>query len=557
MKINPISTAIALAIGSSMLVGCGGGGSTSGTASTSPSTSAAATTISGQVIDAPIANANVCVYVNGTVVKDSSGAALCATTDANGNYTLSIPGGLIADNDYLNLVATKGNNLKFASAIGTMAEVKSAVLNGTASTATLPSVKITNQTTAEFALADKNQDGSVDQQEEQSFDPSTTSNQGKIGTISTLIKACVDGNQCGSESGKVFGSDNTLDMSENAETALNDHSNLKDGSDPTSESDHFLSNNLKDNGSADSGSSSCSDTSSGDGGSGSGSSNDQSGSGSSNDGSGSSGSTTNTASSGGSSNSDNGSGNSGTSNDNSSNDSSSSGGSSNDNGSDSGTDNSDDNACTNGSGSGNTSGSTGTGSTTSSTGLVAGQTYAFRDTGAANIVTFNNDANQTATLISNGSYQTGTWSLDTTTNTITLTVSASSLNIKILGIIGNDLYASINGKPEELKHSIPVVTADISGKTMRIDNRTISFNSDGTGLETPVSCSTSGASLSWSIDSTGAIVNDESGSCTGTMNYIFLLEREYTREWKVAGYSIVPATGSVTGIFESNANLSP
>lgn len=523
MKINPISTAIALAIGSSMLVGCGGGGSTSGTASTSPSTSAAATTISGQVIDAPIANANVCVYVNGTVVKDSSGAALCATTDANGNYTLSIPGGLIADNDYLNLVATKGNNLKFASAVGTMAEVKSAVLNGTASTATLPSVKITNQTTAEFALADKNQDGSVDQQEEQSFDPSTTSNQGKIGTISTLIKACVDGNQCGSESGKVFGSDNTLDMSENAETALNDHSNLKDGSDPTSESDHFLSNNLKDNGSADSGSSSCSDTSSG-----SGSSNDQSGSGSSNDGSGS---TTNTASSGGSSNSDNGS--------------------------DSGTDNSDDNACTNGSGSGNTSGSTGTGSTTSSTGLVAGQTYAFRDTGAANIVTFNNDANQTATLISNGSYQTGTWSLDTTTNTITLTVSASSLSIKILGIIGNDLYASINGKPEELKHSIPVATADISGKTMRIDNRTISFNSDGTGLETPVSCSTSGASLSWSIDSTGAIVNDESGSCTGTMNYIFLLEREYTREWKVAGYSIVPATGSITGIFESNANLSP
>jgi len=442
MKINPIRSAVIIAIGSTMLAGCGGGSS-----GTTGSTSAAGTTtIMGQVIDGPIAGADLCVYVNGNIVKDSSGKDVCATTDANGFYSVDIPDSSVTDSDFVNLIATKGSTIKLASSAGTVAQIKSAAGSGTATTKTLPQAKVTNQTTAEFAVADLDGNGIVDAQEEQSFDPNSAANQKKIGTISTLVKACIDDNQCGSTAGKVRGSDDTLQMSENAESALDNNQTMKDGSDPSTDADNYLKNSL--------------------------------------------------------------------------------------------------------------------------TPQVAGHTFFIEDNSGPNILTLDNGTNQSATLVGYNtgtqktSYETGTWSLDTTTTPQTLNVTAgtTTLDMSILGSSDNNgLYVSIGGQASTLAQAGTFATTDVSGKTMTFDNNNGSmvFNADGSGTDTTASCaqSTGGAAFTWQIDATGALVADETGSCTGEMLYVYPLEKEDYGRWKIAGYSIVPSTNTVTSVTYGEVGL--
>lgn len=72
------------------LLGCGGG---DGSATSNPSTPPPTTTmVSGAVVKGPVVAAQVCAYA---VTAGARGAALgaCTTTDANGNYSFSVPAG--------------------------------------------------------------------------------------------------------------------------------------------------------------------------------------------------------------------------------------------------------------------------------------------------------------------------------------------------------------------------------------------------------------------------------------------------------------------------------
>jgi len=78
------------------LTACGGGDSDALTAASTPaspnSPPPASTTVSGSVVKGPVAGAQVCGY---SVVANGRGTSLggCVTTDASGNYTLTLPAG--------------------------------------------------------------------------------------------------------------------------------------------------------------------------------------------------------------------------------------------------------------------------------------------------------------------------------------------------------------------------------------------------------------------------------------------------------------------------------
>lgn len=182
--------AAAIAVLPFFLAACGGSSSNgdSSNASGSGATGNNAITLSGVVSDGPIAGAKVCLFSDGVQASNATGAALCSSeTDAQGNYTIAIPKDLAPG--FLTLVASKGSTIKLASAMGTLAQVREAAGSGTTVTpANLPSARITHFTTADFVLADTNNDGTVSKTELDGYVPDYT----KIRPAAVVVKAVID-----------------------------------------------------------------------------------------------------------------------------------------------------------------------------------------------------------------------------------------------------------------------------------------------------------------------------------------------------------------------------
>jgi hypothetical protein len=170
-----------------VLAACGGGGD-GGSSSSSSSGSVA---LSGQVTDGPISGAQVCLFLDGVPARNAAGAPICSgETDAQGNYTLSIPRNLASG--FLTLVATKGADIKLASTLGSVTEVFAAAgTAGTVTPANLSSASVTHLTTASFALADADHDGIVTAAELSAYAPDFAA----IQKAATLIQAYIDGGQ--------------------------------------------------------------------------------------------------------------------------------------------------------------------------------------------------------------------------------------------------------------------------------------------------------------------------------------------------------------------------
>lgn len=189
----------AIAILPLALSACGGGGSNEGSSGNSSGSSgtgpvAAPVTpaadpvvLSGQVVDGPIAGAQVCLYLDGVQARDAAGAVICSTgTDAQGNFTMTIPRTLAPG--FITLVASK-ENIKLVSSLGTLAQVLSAAGNsGAVNSAALPPARISQFTTADFVLADVNNDGVVTKAEFDAY----VADYAKLRKVAAVIKAAID-----------------------------------------------------------------------------------------------------------------------------------------------------------------------------------------------------------------------------------------------------------------------------------------------------------------------------------------------------------------------------
>jgi len=183
MRKHILTQAIFLALGGTLLTGCGGGSS-----DTAPPATQTSTSISGQVVDSPIAGASVCLLADGKAVLNN-GAELCsAKTDQAGNYTLAIPSGLVDDAKRLTLIATKDGGVKLVSSIGTMAEVKAKAKDNKVTMLELPASKITHLTTSQLVLMDTDKNNSVSAAEASLF----IQDYQKLQELSALIKAVID-----------------------------------------------------------------------------------------------------------------------------------------------------------------------------------------------------------------------------------------------------------------------------------------------------------------------------------------------------------------------------
>jgi hypothetical protein len=180
----------AIAILPLFLAACGGSSNNGdgSSASGSGTTGNNAITLSGLVSDGPVAGAQVCLFSDGVQARNAAGAALCfSETDAQGNYAIAIPKDLAPG--FLTLVANKGSTIRLASALGTLAQVTQAAGNGTTVTsAALPAARITHFTTAEFVLADTNNDGTVSRAESDSYVPDYS----KVRPAAVVVKAVID-----------------------------------------------------------------------------------------------------------------------------------------------------------------------------------------------------------------------------------------------------------------------------------------------------------------------------------------------------------------------------
>jgi hypothetical protein len=185
----------AIAVLPFFLAACGGG---SDGANSSNSSSATATTssivLSGQVSDGPIDGAQVCLLSDGVPVRDAAGAAPCSSpTDAQGNFSLSIPRSLAPG--FLSLVASKGGAIRLASALGTLSQVSTAAdANGVVAAASLPALRISHLTTADYVLADADHDGTVTKSELDAY----VSSYASARPVAAVVKAVIDYGQAGS-----------------------------------------------------------------------------------------------------------------------------------------------------------------------------------------------------------------------------------------------------------------------------------------------------------------------------------------------------------------------
>lgn len=180
---------IAIALLPLYLAACGGAGG-----SATASKEADSVVLSGQVVDGPIAGAQVCLLSDGVQVRDTNGTAICSSqTDANGAYSIKIPLGVPLG--FLTLVATKDSYIKLASTLGTFSQVMAAAGNGgTVTPASLPGSRVTHFTTANLALADTNNDGTVSMSEFNAYLSDFT----KVRKVAAIVKAVIDFGQAGS-----------------------------------------------------------------------------------------------------------------------------------------------------------------------------------------------------------------------------------------------------------------------------------------------------------------------------------------------------------------------
>lgn len=231
-------TLIASAISTTlMLAGCGGGSSSSPESSSPPSVATTTTTINGSVVDGPIVGASVCLYANGKEVMDGTNP-VCSSTDTNGNYSLSIPSGVVNSPDYLNLIATQNRTVKLASAVCTMQDLMNAAKNNVVSEADLPALRVTNLTSAQFSLV-AGADGFVDATEAQGIDKENIND---LGAISTLIKKYIDG---GGDAADLHGSPDTLSMANDLASVYHGHkAGLEDSESPSTASSTYLNSAL-------------------------------------------------------------------------------------------------------------------------------------------------------------------------------------------------------------------------------------------------------------------------------------------------------------------------
>jgi hypothetical protein len=172
------------------LAACGGG---SGNGSSSPVAGPTATgpdsiMLSGQVVDGSIAGAQVCLFSDGVQVRNSTGAAVCSSqTDAQGYYTIQIPSNVALG--FLTLVASKDGYVKLTSALGTFSQVMAARgSDGKVTPASLPGSRVTHFTTANLALADTNNDGTVSISEFNAY----IADYSKVRNVAAVIKATID-----------------------------------------------------------------------------------------------------------------------------------------------------------------------------------------------------------------------------------------------------------------------------------------------------------------------------------------------------------------------------
>ncbi len=143
--------------------------------------------ISGQVVDGPIVGAKVCLFSNGLQATNKAGADVCsAETDGGGSYTLFIPGHLSAG--LLHLVAVKGSDIKLASVLGSLDDVRKVAKKNELTSENLAAVTVTHFTTADFALADKDNNGIVSEKELKEYMPDLEETM----KIASIIKAVVD-----------------------------------------------------------------------------------------------------------------------------------------------------------------------------------------------------------------------------------------------------------------------------------------------------------------------------------------------------------------------------
>lgn len=166
--------------------------------------------LSGQVVDGPIAEAKVCLFSGGSSVKNKAGADVCsAETDEEGNYTLVIPGSI--SSGILHLVAAKGDEIRLASVLGSLEDVKKYAKKNILTPADLSSAVVTHFTTADFVIADTDNDGFVSEQELAGYTPDAD----KVIKVASIIKAVVDFRDQATD---LIGGDisNTLDLAKAA-----------------------------------------------------------------------------------------------------------------------------------------------------------------------------------------------------------------------------------------------------------------------------------------------------------------------------------------------------
>jgi hypothetical protein len=179
-----------------LLTACGGGSDNNNTSPAPGQTATVAQPIalSGQVVDGPISGAQVCLFSDGVQVRDSNGANVCATqTDAQGFYTIQIPSNISPG--FLTLVASKGSYIKLTSALGTFSQLLAARgSDGKVTSASLPGSRVTHFTTANLALADTNNDGTVSMSEFNAY----IADYAKVRNVAAVIKAAVDFGQASS-----------------------------------------------------------------------------------------------------------------------------------------------------------------------------------------------------------------------------------------------------------------------------------------------------------------------------------------------------------------------
>lgn len=137
----PVAAALALSLSA-----CGGGGG--GIASTSATPAAGKSTLTGAVIDAPIANAVVTFTTGAPLGQPGAAVAGTATADANGNYTVTVA----LPNTTAPLFAnatSPGGQVVLTAYLGASSAVLAA---GSLTSANLPNLVISQVTTAALAV---------------------------------------------------------------------------------------------------------------------------------------------------------------------------------------------------------------------------------------------------------------------------------------------------------------------------------------------------------------------------------------------------------------------